>query len=166
MLKRLLTTVAAFASLPAGAYTYQDDTIAFELPGKWSVEQESSAWVSVRNEKDNAQFIVAVVRVNEPMPTYETRIQNIEKLAAVRQAAILKLSSGAAVVGEPAVAEVGGQLIYDFKAKSMNPEVTIYTRLIQRNDKIASFSLFDYGARSEEQFLELVHQAFSATKLK
>ncbi|MCV5244878.1 hypothetical protein OFC58_30255, partial [Escherichia coli] len=73
---------------------------------------------------------------------------------------------GAAEIGAPSFTQVGKQLIYDFMAKSMTPSVRIYVRLIQRDDTIATFSLYEFGSRSNDEYLQLVRSAFSATRVK
>lgn len=166
MLKRLLASVGILASASAAAYDYQDEKLAFELPGPWFTEQEPSAWVALRNEKKDAQFIVGLVQIKEPMPNSEAKLKNIEKLATLRREQILKLSSGTAQIGEPSHVQVGDQIVYDFIAKSFTPSVRIYVRLVQRNDIIATFSLYEFGNRTDEQYLQLVRSAFSATRVK
>lgn len=166
MFKRLLASIGILASASATAYNYQDEKLAFELPGRWFAEQEPSAWVALRNEKKDAQFIVGVVQVKEPMPSSEAKLRNIEKLASLRREQILKLSSGDAQIGEPSHVVVGDQIFYDFVAKSFAPSVRIYVRLVQRNDIIATFSLYEFGNLTDEQYLQLVRSAFSATRVK
>lgn len=166
MLKRLLASVGILASASAAAYNYQDEKVAFELPGQWFAEQEPTAWVALRNEKKDAQFIVGIVQVKEPMPNSDAILRNIEKLAFLRREQILKLSSGGAQIGEARHSQVGNQFVYDFIAKSFAPSVRIYVRLVQRNDIIATFSLYEFGNRTDEQYLQLVRSAFSATRVK
>ncbi len=47
MIKRLLAAAGILVSMPATAYTYQDEKVAFELPGQWHLESEPSAWVAL-----------------------------------------------------------------------------------------------------------------------
>lgn len=166
MIKRLLASIGILVSASADAYTYQDEKVAFELPGRWITEQEPAAWVTLHNANSDAQFIVGLVQVKEPMQTHEAKLIAIERLAEVRREQILKLSSGAAEIGAPSFTQVGKQLIYDFMAKSMTPSVRIYVRLIQRDDTIATFSLYEFGSRSNDEYLQLVRSAFSATRVK
>lgn len=166
MIKRLLASIGILASASADAHTYQDEKVAFELPGQWVTEHEPSAWVALRNATNDAQFIVGLTRIKELIQTQEAELTVVERLAEIRREQIIKLSSGTAEIGVPSHSRVGELLIYDFMAESMAPSVRVYVRLILRNDTIATFSLYEFGRRSNDEFLQLVRSAFSATKVK
>jgi broad specificity phosphatase PhoE len=166
MIRRLFFAFLFLFMTAAQAHTYQDEEVAFVLPGEWQKETDPSAWVIFRSEKEQAQFIVAIVRIKESMPSYEARLRIVEQMADIRREQMNRLSSGAVVFSEPTITQVKDQLIYEFFATSMAPKVQICIHLIQRQNKLASFSLFEYGGRPQPEFLKFAHLAFSSATLK